>query len=53
MKRPVKPAQADEGYSLLVCNKPGRRRLDDFDVAQSMQEIANEDISCYRTTFDQ
>ncbi|HAO32754.1 MAG TPA: AbrB/MazE/SpoVT family DNA-binding domain-containing protein [Candidatus Competibacter sp.] len=42
VKRPVKPAQAEEGYGLLVCNKPGKRCLDDFDVARAMRENAND-----------
>jgi antitoxin PrlF len=32
------PTTLDEGYGMLVCRKPGERRLVDFDVAQAMRE---------------
>ncbi len=32
------PTTLEEGYGMLVCNRPGRRRLDDFDVARTMRE---------------
>ena len=28
----------EDGYGLLVCRKPGKRRLADFDVAQAMRD---------------
>ena len=34
----VKPTQVEDGYGLLICNKPSQRCLDDFDVAQAMRE---------------
>lgn len=42
VRRSVKPAQTEEGYGLLVCNKPGKRCLDDFDVAQMMRESTDD-----------
>ncbi|MEI2742897.1 MAG: AbrB/MazE/SpoVT family DNA-binding domain-containing protein [Candidatus Competibacter sp.] len=42
LKRPIKSARIEEGYGLLVCNKPGKRRLDDFDVARTMRESADD-----------
>ena len=42
VKRPVKSTQVEEGYGLLVCDKPGKRCLDDFDVAQAMRESADD-----------
>lgn len=42
VKRIIKPTDVEDGYGLLVCNKPGQRRLDDFDVAQGMRENADD-----------
>jgi AbrB family looped-hinge helix DNA binding protein len=41
-KRRIRPTQAEDGYGMLVCKKPGKRRLADFDVAEAMREISND-----------
>jgi AbrB family looped-hinge helix DNA binding protein len=38
LKRLVPPTRAEDGYGLLVCKRPGKRRLADFDVALAMRE---------------
>jgi len=42
VKRQVVPTNADDGYGMLVCKRPGKRSLSDFDVALAMRE-ANDD----------
>jgi len=42
VKRQVEPTNADDGYGMLVCKRPGKRSLSDFDVALAMRE-ANDD----------
>lgn len=42
LKRPIKPARPEDGYGMLVCNKPGERRLADFDVAHAMREATDD-----------
>ena len=37
LKRQVNPAEAKDGYGMLVCKRPGKRRLADFDVALAMR----------------
>jgi AbrB family looped-hinge helix DNA binding protein len=34
----IKPTRPEEGYGMLVCAKPGTRRLLEFDVAEAMRE---------------
>ncbi len=34
VRRPIKPTIPEDGYGMLICNKPGERRLADFDVAR-------------------
>lgn len=36
--RRAAPTRVEDGYGLLVCRKPGKRRLAEFDVAQAMRE---------------
>lgn len=36
--RRAAPTRLEDGYGLLVCRKPGTRRLADFDVAHAMQK---------------
>jgi AbrB family looped-hinge helix DNA binding protein len=36
--RRTAPTRLEDGYGMLVCSKPGKRRLSDFDVAAAMQE---------------
>lgn len=36
--RRAAPTRLEDGYGLLVCRKPGKRRLSDFDVAEAMRE---------------
>lgn len=38
VKRQVAPTQAEDGFGMLVCKKPGSRNLADFDVALAMRE---------------
>jgi len=38
VRRRIQATRVEDGYGLLVCNKPGERRLSDFDVAQAMRE---------------
>ena len=42
LKRRVKPTSPEDGYGMLVCDKPGTRRLSEFDVARSMRETADD-----------
>ncbi|MGZ8216391.1 AbrB/MazE/SpoVT family DNA-binding domain-containing protein [Methylomagnum sp.] len=42
VRRRVEPARPEDGYGMLVCDKPGPRRLSDFDVAQAMREAADD-----------
>ncbi len=42
VKRQSAPTQADDGFGMLVCKKPGTRRLADFDVALAMREAADD-----------
>lgn len=42
MKRQVIPSKVEDGFGMLVCKKPGKRRLADFDVALAMREAAND-----------
>jgi AbrB family looped-hinge helix DNA binding protein len=42
VKRLVRPTHPDDGYGLLVCDRPGTRRLADFDVALAMREEADD-----------
>jgi AbrB family looped-hinge helix DNA binding protein len=45
VKRQVAPTRVEEGFGMLVCKKPGARRLADFDVAAAMREskVGHED----------
>jgi len=36
--RRAAPSRIEDGYGMLVCRKPGKRRLADFDVARAMRE---------------
>jgi antitoxin PrlF len=38
VKRQRVPTEAEDGFGMLVCKKPGQRRLADFDVAAAMRE---------------
>jgi AbrB family looped-hinge helix DNA binding protein len=38
VKRQVAPTKAEDGLGMLVCKRPGERRLADFDVAAAMRE---------------
>jgi len=37
LQRPIAPTRAEDGYGMLVCDRPGERRLSDFDVADAMR----------------
>lgn len=37
VKRQVVPTNAEDGFGMLVCKQPGKRRLADFDVALAMR----------------
>ncbi|MBK9440867.1 MAG: AbrB family transcriptional regulator [Comamonadaceae bacterium] len=41
VKRQRVPAKAEDGFGMLVCKKPGQRRLADFDVTAAMRLAAN------------
>lgn len=36
--RRAAPTRVEDGYGMLVCRKPGKRRLAEFDVARAMRE---------------
>jgi antitoxin PrlF len=36
--RKTAPTRLEDGYGMLVCRKPGERRLDEFNVAAAMRE---------------
>jgi AbrB family looped-hinge helix DNA binding protein len=38
VKRQVAKTNAEDGFGMLVCKRPGKRRLADFDVALAMRE---------------
>ncbi|MHB8253671.1 MAG: AbrB/MazE/SpoVT family DNA-binding domain-containing protein [Acidiferrobacter sp.] len=38
VKRQVVQTKAEDGFGMLVCKQPGKRRLADFDVARAMRE---------------
>ncbi|MBK9324929.1 MAG: AbrB/MazE/SpoVT family DNA-binding domain-containing protein [Thiobacillaceae bacterium] len=38
IKRQVAPTKIEDGFGMLVCKRPGERRLADFDVAAAMRE---------------
>lgn len=42
LKRQVSPAEAKDGYGMLVSKQPGKRRLADFDVALAMRNSASK-----------
>jgi len=42
VKRQVVQTNADEGFGMLVCRQPGKRRLADFDVALAMREAKSD-----------
>ncbi|TPW18639.1 MAG: AbrB family transcriptional regulator [Halothiobacillaceae bacterium] len=42
VKRQVVPTHVDEGFGMLVCKRPGKRRLADFDVALAMREAEDD-----------
>ncbi|OGB33962.1 MAG: AbrB family transcriptional regulator [Burkholderiales bacterium RIFCSPLOWO2_12_FULL_61_40] len=42
VKRQLAPTQAEDGFGMLVCKKPGKRSLADFDVALAMREGADD-----------
>ncbi len=42
VKRQLVPSHAEDGYGMLVCQRPGKRRLADFDVALAMREVKDD-----------
>jgi antitoxin PrlF len=38
IKRQMVPTKAEDGFGMLVCKRPGKRRLADFDVALAMRK---------------
>ena len=38
--RQVAQTNVEDGFGMLVCTQPGKRRLADFDVALAMRETA-------------
>jgi AbrB family looped-hinge helix DNA binding protein len=45
LRRRTAPSHPDEGYGMLVCVRPGERRLADFNAARAMRE-AEDDRLC-------
>jgi AbrB family looped-hinge helix DNA binding protein len=41
LRRRVEPTRPEDGFGMLVCTRPGERRLSDFDVARAMQEATD------------
>ncbi len=42
VKRRVTPSSVEDGFGMLVCKRPGERRLADFDVALAMREVKDD-----------
>ncbi len=42
VKRQVVQTNAEDGFGMLVCKRPGKRRLADFDVALAMRESEDD-----------
>jgi AbrB family looped-hinge helix DNA binding protein len=42
MKRQLAPSKAEDGFGMLVCKLPGKRRLADFDVSLAMREAPDD-----------
>lgn len=42
VKRQIIPSRPEDGFGMLVCRKPGKRRLADFDVANAMREPSDD-----------
>lgn len=42
VKRPVVQTNVEDGFGMLVCERPGKRRLADFDVALAMRESKDD-----------
>lgn len=42
VKRNRQPSRPEDGYGMLVCKRPGQRRLMDFDVAEAMRDTADD-----------
>jgi acyl-coenzyme A thioesterase PaaI-like protein len=38
VKRQVAQTNVEDGFGMLVCTQPGKRRLADFDIALAMRE---------------
>jgi AbrB family looped-hinge helix DNA binding protein len=42
VKRQIMQTHAEDGFGMLVCKRPGARRLADFDVAAAMREAEGD-----------
>jgi AbrB family looped-hinge helix DNA binding protein len=42
IKRQIQSTRPEDGYGMLVCKKPGKRRLADFDVADAMRKTEDD-----------
>jgi len=42
VRRQFVQTKAEDGFGMLVCKQPGKRRLADFDVAQAMREFDDD-----------
>ena len=42
VKRQVVQTKAEDGFGMLVCKRPGKRRLADFDVALAMRDAKDD-----------
>ena len=44
LRKSIQSTRPEDGYGLLVCDRPGERHLSDFDVADAMR-AENDDRS--------
>jgi AbrB family looped-hinge helix DNA binding protein len=42
VKRQIMQTKAEDGFGMLVCKRPGARRLADFDVAAAMRDAEGD-----------
>lgn len=42
VKRQLVQTKAEDGFGMLVCKRPGKRRLADFDVSHAMREAKDD-----------
>ena len=42
VKRQLAQTNAEDGFGMLVCKRPGKRRLADFDIVLAMRESKDD-----------